>query len=85
MQIINNPQCKNSHEVEGTMFRVEELIRKYENMTDITEQLPEGHKAAILIALCPTDPREHRDLSVNQFTANDVRDPIINYVERKTR
>ena len=83
MAIINNPQCKRVHDVEANLLRVEDLIRKYEAMTDVDERLPEGLKATILIALCHKELRDHLDLSIEKFTVKDVRESIINYIERK--
>ena len=79
--IINNPQSKRVNEVEPSLIHAEELIKKYKLVADTN--LPEDLKVTILIDLCHKDLREHLELSTNDSDPKEVRDEILNYVERK--
>ena len=79
--IINNPAAKKPDEVEKNLMKVEEYIKKYEVMSD--SELPEDLKVTVLIDLCPTDLKEHLELTTREMTYKQVRDEVISYTERK--
>lgn len=79
--IINNPQCKSVHLVESNLMKLEDLIKKYENMTET--RLPEDLKVTVLIDLCHKDLREHLEMSTKDLPLKEVREEILNYIERK--
>ena len=81
--ISNNPQCKKVNEVESNLMNVEQLIKRYDNLTDASETLPGNLIVAVYIDLCPRDLREHLELQTCDLTPLGVRKEIINYVERK--
>jgi hypothetical protein len=79
--IINNPQSKKVQEVEANLMRIEDLMKKYESIA--TEKLPEDLKVTVIMDLCHKELREHLELSTKDVGYKDVRDEIVNYVERK--
>ena len=79
--IINNPAAKKPDEVEKNLMKVEEYIKKYEVMS--VSELPEDLKVTVLIDLCPTDLKEHLELTTREMTYKQVRDEVISYTERK--
>ena len=81
--IINNQQCKRVHEVEANLMNIEELIKRYESMTTGDEKLPDDLKVTVMIDLCHKELREHLEMSTKDLTITEVREEIVNYVERK--
>jgi hypothetical protein len=79
--IINNPQSKRVQEVEANLMKIEDLMKKYESIA--TEKLPEDLKVTVIMDLCHKELREHLELSTKDVGYKDVRDEIVNYVERK--
>ena len=79
--VINSPQAKKVQDVEAGLMAVERLIKKYEGMA--TDKLPEDLKVCVIIDLCSKDLRDHLELSTKQMSYLEVREEILNYVERK--
>jgi hypothetical protein len=79
--IITYPQCKTVHLVEANLMKLEDLIKKYENMTET--KLPEDLKVTVLIDLCHKDLREHLEMSTRDLPLKEAREEILIYIERK--
>jgi hypothetical protein len=81
--IINNPQCRKVVEVEGNLMKLEDMFKKYESMTTNQEKLPDDLKITVMTDLCHKELREHLEMSTKDLALKEVRDEILNYVERK--
>jgi hypothetical protein len=79
--IINNAQAKRIIDVEANLMHVEGLMKKYENMA--RDNLPEDLKVTVIIDLCHKELKDHLELSTKDMEYREVREEIMNYVERK--
>ena len=79
--VINNLPSKRLDEIEKNMVRVEELMRKYEQLAG--EGLPEDLHITVMVDLCSKDLRERLEHDTKDMSYKEVWDEIMAYVERK--
>ena len=72
--------AKKLSELEGTILKFEEMVKKYETMSKI--ELPEDLIIISLIDLCSKELKSHLELSSKSMTKQDIRDEIFSYIER---
>ena len=80
--IVNNVSAKKPQEIENNLMHVEEIVSKYESLAK--ESLPEDLKVTVIVNLCSIDLKEHLELITKDMSYKEVRDKIMNYVERKS-
>ena len=81
--LLTVPSCKKIVELEKTILHVENLIKKYENMSGKDEKLPNDLVATILINVCHKELRDYLELQTKEMSRIEVRSEIFNYIERK--
>jgi len=73
--------CTKITEIEAKILKVEELIKKYTDMSGII--LPDDLICMTFIELCNGDLKQYLELSTSEMDPENVRKEILNYVERK--
>ena len=81
--LLNIQPCAKVGDLEKSIMKIEELIKKYENMTDANGKIPDDLVATIMISVCHKELREHLELSTQDLSRDRVRTEIFNYIERK--
>ena len=75
--------CKKIGEVQAAIMKVDELVKRYDDMAGTTNRLPDDLVVTVMIGICCKDLREHLELSTKDMKLVEVREEIMNYVERK--
>ena len=82
--ILGMQPAKKLTDIEPSIMRLEEMVKKYESMTGhLHAVLPNDLIVTIMIDLCTKELREHMELTTKDETNAQVRTEIFNYVERK--
>ena len=81
--LMTTPSCSKITDLEKTIMKVEELVKKYESMAGPKGTLPDDLVATIMINVCHKELRDHMELSTTGYTRQDVRTEIFSYIERK--
>ena len=82
--ILGMPPAKKLTDIEPSVMRLEEMVKKYESMTgSLHPILPNDLIVTIMIDLCTKELREHMELTTKDENIIQVRTEIFNYVERK--
>jgi hypothetical protein len=79
--LVNMNPCKKVNELEAAVQRMEEMIKKFNDMSGT--ELPEDLVVCFLIELCHKELREHLELSSKEMGKQQVREEIMSYVEIK--
>ena len=79
--IVNNQLAKKLREVDWNLTHVEGLFSRYECIA--VDKLLERVKVTLIMDLRHRELREHLELSTKDVGWKDVREEIVNYVERK--
>ena len=81
--LLTVPSCKRISDLEKTILNVDNLIKKYEAMSEKDEKLPNDLIATIMINVCHKELRDYLELQTKDMTRAEVRGEIINFIERK--
>jgi hypothetical protein len=78
--IMNLNPAKKLSDLESTILKFEDSVKKYEKMSKI--ELPEDLIIISMIDLCNKDLKSHLELSSKDMKKQDIRDEIFSYIER---
>ena len=59
------------------------MVKRYDHMAGTTSPLLDDWVVTVMIALCSKDLREHLELCTKDMKLIEIREEILNYVERK--
>ena len=81
--MMNITSCKKLGDVQQMIMKVEALVKKYDELAGVGSALPEDLVVTMMIEVCSKELREHLELSTKDMKIDEVREEIMNYVERK--
>jgi len=85
MNLMTVQSSKKITDLEKTILYVENLIKKYEGMSEKSERLPNDLVATILINVCHKELRDFLELQTKEMDRAAIRSEIFNYIERKRK